>query len=279
MMISERSIGGFLASALVALMGAGLLFAGAGPASAHAALRDSNPRAGATVSSPPSEVWAEYTEPPQQGARLDVIDPCGTKVGGHSVSVFGYRASTPVSADRAGTYRVSWRVVSELDGHATSGSFSFTSTGGSPCPGAGSASGSGGSGGSGSGGGSGSAGSGSGGGTGAANTSSGSGGASSSAGSGGSREGDGPTRKARGDGKKRHRAHSGNKGGRGAGSAGGRGDEVILTQGRDGQGVPASDELPLDWLLASFALSALIGAVGGQIYALIVGPDDDRKRS
>lgn len=99
---------------------------------AHAAYKDSDPKDEATVSSPPSSVWAEYTEPVQEG-YLNIYDPCGVRVDDGSTQVTGYRMTVGMSGERAGTYSVQWKAASAVDPHVTSGTFTFTVTSGEPC--------------------------------------------------------------------------------------------------------------------------------------------------
>ena len=104
-------------------------------AHAHAAYESSDPGNGTTVSSPPGRVTAEFTEPVVDDSRLEVYDPCGTRVDNGDSFVAADRITVSMSADKQGTYRVHFSVVSSVDGHPTSGDFDFTSSGGSPCPG------------------------------------------------------------------------------------------------------------------------------------------------
>lgn len=104
-------------------------------AQAHAAYESSDPGNGTTVSSPPSRVTAEFTEPVVDDSHLEVYDPCGTRVDNGDSLVAADRITVTMSADKQGTYRVHFSVVSSVDGHPTSGDFGFTSSGGSPCPG------------------------------------------------------------------------------------------------------------------------------------------------
>lgn len=228
-----------------------------GVAGAHAAYKDSSPANRSTVAAPPDEVWAEFTEPVTDDARLDVIDPCGARVDRGDVRVSGYTVTVSMSADSAGTYRVAFRVVSALDGHPTSGQFTFTSSGGVRCgddEGNGAPS--------------------------SARRSGGSGSAPSTRGAGsddgdpaGAGEASDPDpRSASGD-DRADRAKSGNGGNRpGRRAARGRGDArpagAVLAQEAPAQGA----DIPADWLLIGFGISALIGAIAGQIYASIVGP-------
>ncbi|MBA2725471.1 MAG: copper resistance protein CopC, partial [Actinobacteria bacterium] len=74
------------------------------PAFAHAAYKESSPADKSTVSSPPTEVWAEFTEPPAQSSQLEIYDPCGERVDSGSASILAYRMTTTMSSDRQGTY-------------------------------------------------------------------------------------------------------------------------------------------------------------------------------
>lgn len=107
----------------------------ASPASAHAAYESSDPANGSTVSSPPSRVIAEFTEPVVQGSSLAVYDPCGQQVDNGDSLVATDRITVTMSGQYTGIYSVTFDVVSAVDGHNTSGNFSFTSSGGDPCPG------------------------------------------------------------------------------------------------------------------------------------------------
>jgi hypothetical protein len=101
---------------------------------AHAAYESSDPANESTVSSPPSRVTAEFTEPVVDDSRLEVFDPCGEQVDNGDSLVAADRITVSMSADKQGTYRVHFSVVSSVDGHPTSGDFIFTSSGGAPCP-------------------------------------------------------------------------------------------------------------------------------------------------
>lgn len=120
---------------LIGLGVAGPMLLGS-PASAHAAYKDSDPPDESTVASPPSSVWAEFTEPVTMDSSLSVTDPCGARVDNGDSRVTGARITISMEGRAAGTYTVSFSVISAVDGHPTRGSFTFTSTGGDPCPGA-----------------------------------------------------------------------------------------------------------------------------------------------
>ena len=119
------------------LVSASLLFiaTSAGIAQAHPAYKDSSPQAGATVGSPPTELWVEYTER-IEGGSVTITDPCGDRAdhGEDEMNLTGDRLTTGMHGDKAGTYVVAWSVLGS-DGHNTRGEFTFTSSGGASCPG------------------------------------------------------------------------------------------------------------------------------------------------
>lgn len=101
---------------------------------AHAAYKDSEPKDGETVSSPPSRVTAEFTEQVVQDSYLQVFDACGRQVDNGDSLVVHDRVTVSMSGEARGVYLVRFNVVSAVDGHQTVGSFDFTSSGGAECP-------------------------------------------------------------------------------------------------------------------------------------------------
>lgn len=104
-------------------------------AQAHPAYKDSDPKANSSVASAPSQVWVEFTETIEDGT-VSVFDPCGRQVdnGDSQQNLTNDRITVTMSANTAGAYKVNWSVLGS-DSHPTSGSFSFTVSGGEPCPG------------------------------------------------------------------------------------------------------------------------------------------------
>ncbi len=232
------------------------------PAWGHAAYKDSDPADGATVSSAPSNVTAEFTEPLAGGSYLKVYDPCGRQVDAGDVSMVGYEMSVSMSGTAAGAYRVHFRAHSQLDPHVTEGDFGFTATEGEPCLGAETGTGTGSD--QGSGGGSGDGGD-SGaetvstatGGGGSSSTDAGAGGGGGGAGGGGANAGPG-ARRATFPKPGRERAQVPN-----------------IAAGRDDQADEERsvwDGIRLESYLTGLLLAAVIGAAGGKIYAGIMGP-------
>ncbi|MEU9096656.1 copper resistance protein CopC [Streptomyces sp. NPDC048361] len=113
----------------VALLGA--LFAGAVPASAHAALTGSDPKDGAVVATAPAQVTLTFSE----GVALDansirVLDPTGKRsdtaelinLCSGNIVKYGVRLRTGIPN---GTYTVAWQAIS-ADSHPVSGAFTFS---------------------------------------------------------------------------------------------------------------------------------------------------------
>jgi copper transport protein len=118
------------ATVAVAAVLAGLwLVAAAGPAGAHALLRDSDPAAGASLDKAPRRVVLDFTERPEQGlSTIQVLDTSGRQVQrGQAAPVQGQPLELAVDLGDLpeGTYTVSWRAVSRDDGHLSAGSFAF----------------------------------------------------------------------------------------------------------------------------------------------------------
>ena len=119
---------------LLAAMAALLLSCLSGTAWAHPAYKDSDPKAGATVPTPPTELWVEFTESIEDG-YVHVYDPCGERVdhGEPERNLTNDRITVGTHGDKAGAYRVEWEVLGS-DSHVTRGEFSFSSSDGDTCP-------------------------------------------------------------------------------------------------------------------------------------------------
>ncbi|MFF5770117.1 copper resistance CopC/CopD family protein [Streptomyces californicus] len=122
------------ATFLTALVGMvlGLLLAGAGPASAHAALTGSDPQDGAVVDTAPKEVTLSFSEAIAVGDdSIRVLDPSGKRADTEA----GPKDLTEGSTVRYGvalhsglpdgTYTVAWQAIS-ADSHPISGAFTFS---------------------------------------------------------------------------------------------------------------------------------------------------------
>lgn len=99
-------------------------------ASAHANLMRSDPAANATLPSAPAQVAIWFTEAIEPGfSNISVLFEDGsTADGGDSIvsPTDPTQLSVSLADSREGTYLVSWRVLSTVDGHITSGSFVFS---------------------------------------------------------------------------------------------------------------------------------------------------------
>ncbi|KOU36037.1 copper resistance CopC/CopD family protein [Streptomyces sp. WM6378] len=116
---------------LVTVVLLGALFAGAVPASAHAALTGSDPKEGAVVATAPAQVTLTFSE----GVALDansirVLDPTGKRsdtaelvnLCSGDIVKYGVRLRTGIPN---GTYTVAWQAIS-ADSHPVSGAFTFS---------------------------------------------------------------------------------------------------------------------------------------------------------
>jgi putative copper export protein/methionine-rich copper-binding protein CopC len=99
------------------------------PAAAHGALDSSAPRAGTSSQTAPREVRLHFTEAPDvRLSSIRVYDAGGREVTtGRATVPAGDRSSlaAPLGALDHGTYTVSWRAVSAVDGHLAAGSYTF----------------------------------------------------------------------------------------------------------------------------------------------------------
>jgi copper transport protein len=114
--------------AVAILLGIATLFA-APAAGAHALLQSSVPAAGAQLDGAPAAVTIVFTEAPEPSLTLiHVLDTSGgswEKGRPHKVPGQPKALSVAVKPLPTGTYTVSWRAVSRVDGHATAGAFAF----------------------------------------------------------------------------------------------------------------------------------------------------------
>ncbi|MET7679493.1 copper resistance protein CopC [Streptomyces sp. NPDC005423] len=113
---------------LLLLAVTGMLFAGAGPASAHAALTGSDPQQGVVVAKAPTQVSLTFSEKVSTNDdSLRVLDPKGKRVDvGKPSDISGTTYATQIRSGLPdGTYTVAWQVVS-ADSHPVAGAFTFS---------------------------------------------------------------------------------------------------------------------------------------------------------
>ncbi len=96
--------------------------------SAHAELTRSDPAAGAVLDTPPSEVFAWFSQALSTGSKLDVfdgqfhaVDDGQTFIDASDATLIRIRLGTLAP----GRYTVNWKATA-VDGHVSSGSFDFT---------------------------------------------------------------------------------------------------------------------------------------------------------
>ena len=119
---------GTLFAMLAALLG--LMLAGAGAASAHAALLSTDPQEGSIVQTAPAVVTLHFSEQVTLSADdLRVFDPSGKQVETGGTAHAGNDDTTAqvhlLSGLTEGTYTVAWRAIS-ADTHPVSGAFTFS---------------------------------------------------------------------------------------------------------------------------------------------------------
>ncbi|GAB3164272.1 copper resistance protein CopC [Myceligenerans halotolerans] len=113
-------------AALVGTVAGLLAILAGGPAAAHAVLVGTDPRDGAVLEAPPDEVTITFNEPVQVVAgSTTLLAADGSPVAATAVAVDDTVVVTPDAPLAAGTYVVSWRVIS-LDTHPVAGAFSFS---------------------------------------------------------------------------------------------------------------------------------------------------------
>jgi copper transport protein len=113
---------------VLVLFSVGLLLMPADDAVAHAVLRDSSPKDGTLLDVAPTEVVADFTEPPDLGlSEMTVVGGLGTVESGELQRIPGpgNQVRITLPALGKGVYTVTWRVLSRVDGHVTAGAFSF----------------------------------------------------------------------------------------------------------------------------------------------------------
>ncbi len=98
-----------------------------GLAGAHAALEESRPANGEALDSAPTEILLRFTEPPDlELTTIGVVSSTGASVETGPVRAAPDRAvRVPLPDLPDGVYTVTWRTVSQTDGHVTASALSF----------------------------------------------------------------------------------------------------------------------------------------------------------
>ena len=102
-----------------------LLLLATGEAAAHAFLDHAEPRVGNKVATAPHEVTLWFTQNLEAAfSTITVTNPAGQRVDTGKPRVSGNQMSVSLRSGGAGTYHVTWRVLS-VDTHTTDGNFTF----------------------------------------------------------------------------------------------------------------------------------------------------------
>ena len=113
---------------LAVLAGAAVCLAAALPAVAHTELIGSSPADGATLTTPPTEVLLEFSEPVQtEFGQVAVLDDADVHHEQGNAQIVDATVTQDVDELSAGTYRISYR-VGAADGHPITGTLTFTVT-------------------------------------------------------------------------------------------------------------------------------------------------------
>jgi methionine-rich copper-binding protein CopC len=101
-------------------------------ASAHGLMESSDPRANSTISRVPKSVSVALTEAPGPGTSATVTDGCKRNVEA-GLRRAGNVLKIGIGDAEPGRWKVRFRVVSVVDGHATRGNFRFKVRGKADC--------------------------------------------------------------------------------------------------------------------------------------------------
>ncbi|HMH61640.1 MAG TPA: copper resistance CopC family protein [Bradyrhizobium sp.] len=102
-----------------------LVLLATGEASAHAFLDHAEPRVGNKVDAAPREVTLWFTQKLEPAfSTITVTNAAGQRVDTGKTRVSGNQMAISLRAGGAGTYHVTWRVLS-VDTHTTDGNFTF----------------------------------------------------------------------------------------------------------------------------------------------------------
>jgi methionine-rich copper-binding protein CopC len=101
-------------------------------ASAHGVMRSSDPAAGSSVGRVPRNLMITLTEAAGPGTTLRVNDGCDRNVA-EQVRREGEVLDVGIGEAEPGRWKVRFRVVSAVDGHATRGGFAFRVRGKAEC--------------------------------------------------------------------------------------------------------------------------------------------------
>jgi copper resistance protein C len=102
-----------------------LLLLASGDATAHALLDHAEPRVGNTVAAAPHQLTLWFTQKLEAAfSTVTVTNAAGERVDTGKARVSGNQMSISLRPGGAGTYHVTWHVLS-VDTHTTDGNFAF----------------------------------------------------------------------------------------------------------------------------------------------------------
>jgi copper resistance protein C len=114
-----------LAAALVAVFPTAAL--------AHGEIESTIPEADATLKKPPNHLIINFTEAPTKDAVFKVVDGCGTNVIDQAEVQERVGHIFLTSGAQPGKWKVSYKIVSAVDGHPTKGGYGLTVKGQTDC--------------------------------------------------------------------------------------------------------------------------------------------------
>jgi methionine-rich copper-binding protein CopC len=117
-----------------------------GKAFAHGDIESTIPEAGSKLGKAPNHLIINFTEAPTKDAVFKVLDGCGRDVIDQAAVQGGTGHIFLGSGAEPGKWKVSYKVVSAVDGHPSKGSYGLTVKGKRDCGGAGGGNGAGGAG-------------------------------------------------------------------------------------------------------------------------------------
>ena len=104
----------------------------ASPAGAHGDLQSTIPEKGSKLEKVPDHLIINFTEAPTKQSLVSVKDGCKDEVV-DELQFDGNVAHVFLSKGQPGKWKVSYKVVSAIDGHRTNGSYSLDVTGQADC--------------------------------------------------------------------------------------------------------------------------------------------------
>lgn len=103
-----------------------------GVAHAHGELESGRPKENATLKKAPKHAYLNFSEVPSADSVLKVFDGCG-KNAVSKLEKFDITLHAELRAGQPGTWEIRYDVISDEDGHETSGSYNFEVKGNKDC--------------------------------------------------------------------------------------------------------------------------------------------------